>query len=216
MRLPGLQTALLAGVALLLLALAVPNSIASLWELRPAAYLESAQATKKALTAEQLNVIKPELEAALHVRETAQTFENLAIVNMHLARLAGSDDKQRAALLADAARALRSSLAYACANPYVWLYLAEIGAKLHQDPNVITDELAMSLLTGRAENGLYLERLNLAFEFYPAANDDTRALIAQQLRLAWQSKRNEILKLVLHYKMDAVLSAALSYTPAGR
>lgn len=213
---PRWQAAFLFGAAVLLLALAAPRLVASLWELRPLAYLDSAQTANVELTDRQLDIIKPELEEALQAVETAHNFENLARVSLHLAKLSGAREKQRRMLLAEAEQALRSSLAYACANPYAWLHLALISKQLGKDSKVITEALAMSFLTGRAEAGLYIERLNLAFEYYPAMNNDNRSLIAQQLRLAWKSRRNEVLKLALHYQMEEALSAALSHSPANR
>lgn len=210
-----LQAAFLFTVALIVLTLAVPRLIASLWELRPAAYLDSSSASS-ALTTQQLLVIKPELVQALNIFETAHNYENLGLVNQRLAQLSDAAEERRSALLLESEQAIRSSLALSCANPYAWLNLALLDRQLGKEPEVIIDALSMSLLTGRAETRLYLERLQLAFEYYPAVAGDIAPLLAQQLRLAWKDKRNEVLQLVLKYKMQTVLSAALSYTPADR
>lgn len=212
---PKLQAALLFIAASIVLMLAVPRLIASLWELRPIAYLESSSANS-GLTVQQLQIIKPELQQALDTIATAHNFENLAIVNLRLAQFSDTAEQPRHALLAEAESAARSSVALACANPYAWLNLALLEKSLGKDPKAVTEALTMSLLTGRAEAGLYMERLKLAFEYYPAINADTTQLLNQQLRLAWKSKRNEVLKLVMHYKMQKVLSSALAYAPVGR
>jgi hypothetical protein len=211
--LPRIQAFALPAAALAVLALAAPRLTASLWELRPAAYLDSLSA-KVALTGQQLNVIKPELQQALAVIETAHGFESLAMVNLRLARLADMPQERRTVLLEEAKRAIRSGLAYGCGNPYAWLNLALIEKQLGKEPKAVIDAVAMSILTGRADAGLYLDRLDLALNFYSAADDEAKSLIAQQLRLAWKHRRKEILKLVMAYKKEAVLSAALSYSSA--
>lgn len=212
---PKLQLVLLFVAALMVLMLAVPRLIASLWELRPIAYLDSSP-TNSGLTEQQLRIIKPELQQALDAIATAHNFENLAIVNLRLAQFSDKVEVPRHALLAEAENAVQSGVAQACANPYAWLNLALLEKRLGKDPKTVTDALMMSLLTGRAEEGLYMERLNLAFEYYPSLNTDTAPLINQQLRLAWKSKRNDVLKLVMQYKMQKVLSAALAYASGGQ
>jgi hypothetical protein len=210
---PKIQALALLGTAAAVLALAAPRLTASLWELRPAAYLDSLSG-KIALTGQQLEIIKPELQQALDSKETAHGFESLGTVNQRLAQLAGLP-QERAKLLAEAENAMRSSLAYASANPYAWLNLALIEKQLGKEPKAVIDAVAMSVLTGRAEANLYLDRLDLALDYYAAADAEAKSLIAQQLRLAWQHRRKEILKLVVAYKKEAVLSAALAYSSSG-
>jgi hypothetical protein len=212
---PKIQAAALLGTGAILLALAAPRLTASLWELRPAAYLDSLSA-KAEITGQQLAVIKPELQQALDVLETAHYLESLGAVNQRLAHIAGITPERRRTLLEEAENALRSSLAYACANPYAWLNLALVEKQLDRESKTVIDAVSLSILTGRAEAGLYLERLNLAFDYYPSADDETRSLIAQQLRATWKHRRNELLKLVVAFKKETVLSAALSYSPTGR
>jgi hypothetical protein len=205
----------LLGTGVTVLALAAPRLTASLWELRPAAYLDSLS-VKTELTGQHLEVIKPELDRALNVIETAHYFESLGAVNQRLAHVTGIPPERRHALLEEAENAMRASLAHSCANPYAWLNLALIEKQLGKEPQTIIDAVAMSILTGRAEAGLYMDRLNLALDYYSAADDEAKSLIAQQLRLAWKYRRNELLKLVAAYKKEAVLSAALSYSSAGQ
>jgi hypothetical protein len=198
--------------ALILTALAVPRFNASLWELWPDAFLDSLPAGTVG-NIKQLQAIKLELEAAINISATARALENLGVVNTKLAEASESETAFRHKVLLQAEQALQASLTYSCANPYAWFELAQVRMGLGRKDEDIVRAVAMSMLTGRAESSLYLQRLNLALKYYQAADDETRSLIAQQLRLSWKLKRNEVLKLVLHYHREDVISAALSYSP---
>lgn len=204
------QVLALLSCGLFVLVLALPRLTASLWEIRPDAYLDSLT-TNKRISEMELQEIKPELQQAISYKETAHAYENLGNVNLQLAKTLNQEPGRRLELLHQAKTALQASLAHACANPYAWQSLAHLEAQIGGKPKDVVDALEMSMLTGRSEAELYLGRINLAFMFYQAADDDARSLIAQQLRLAWKVKRNEVIKLAMQYNKEDVLSSALAY-----
>ena len=98
---------------------------------------------------------------------------------------------QQAATLAEAARLKAASraatvrgLAEAPVQPSAWLRLANLR---QQDGDAIGAgrALRLSLLTGPMVPAILPDRLRLAFALWPMLDDDTRALVPHQIRLAW-------------------------------
>lgn len=81
---------------------------------------------------------------------------------------------------------LVQSLEASPANPRGWLQLAYITMLLSQSPEQTNDYFKMSVKTGAHEPLLVYYRLQLAMTLWPYFDEESKALVIDQIKTAWQ------------------------------
>ena len=130
---------------------------------------------------------------ALTVLERASTWSTLGLA---LALQAdASPPEQRPALLGRADAALRTSLSLAPANPYVWTRLAIVRQSEGAEDVELVRYLRLSWRTGPNEERLLVPRIGLALKHWGTITELDRSRVFRDIRVAWDSRRDEILPL---------------------
>jgi hypothetical protein len=83
-------------------------------------------------------------------------------------------------------KAGEESVRRAPAKPRAWLRIARLRAYLGQADAQVIAPLKMSILTGRVEPTLLLSRLQLAYDYLPRLDPETRSLLRDQTVMAWR------------------------------
>lgn len=78
------------------------------------------------------------------------------------------------------------SLRLAPAQAAVWLRMATIRWILHDEPEAIIEPWKMSVFTGRTYSTLYTRRVEIGLAFLDQLDEEGRAMLRDQVRLAWK------------------------------
>lgn len=78
------------------------------------------------------------------------------------------------------------SLRTAPAQSSLWLRLAAIRWVLHDEPETIIEPWKMSVFTGRSHSSLYAHRVEIGMAHLEYLDQEGRAMLRDQLRLAWK------------------------------
>jgi len=104
-------------------------------------------------------------------------------------------------------RSFETLLKSSPAMPREWLRLAWIHSALKHPVSDVIDAWRMSIHTGRAEHHLYLSRLKLGLRYVGFLVEDDRALLREQLLLAWKYRQREMKEHIASdtFEMETIL-----------
>ena len=104
---------------------------------------------------------------------------------------------------------LKTGLALAPANPFVWTRLAYAQSLLTGPSPSVASALRMALLTARYEPRLLFIRLELCLRSWSYFKSDDHQLVFQQVRLAWRKNGRRLVDLAVETGQVNVVRAAL-------
>jgi hypothetical protein len=99
-----------------------------------------------------------------------------------------------AALLASATRDAERAIAGAPGYSPGWLMLADLRREAGAPAKEVAQLLKISILTAPFDPYRVLGRLNIGFSVYPSLDDEGRDLLASQVRMAWRSVPEDLVK----------------------
>lgn len=102
---------------------------------------------------------------------------------------------RRAAYRSAEAEAMES-LRQAPAQAAVWLRTATIRWILHDEPESIIEPWKMSVYTGRTQTRLYIRRVEIGLAFLGSMDEEGRAMLRDQVRLAWKLYPGGLIRLI--------------------
>ena len=182
-------TALAAG--LLLVALALPRTVAAILQ-APGEDVLAALGRGERPPQPRLAVAIAGHRGALDWQDNADIHVDLGALTLARAGDASLPAPVRYAFLDAAIRQLRTGLALGPARPYAWTQYAEAELMRNGAQARIDAPLRLSLMTGRYEPRLILQRVELGFFADRILKDDMRAAIRDQVRLASEAQPRQL------------------------
>lgn len=85
------------------------------------------------------------------------------------------------------------ALESAPAQPEAWMRVALVRSILRDEPETVLEPWKMSVFTGRTHSTLVVPRAGLGMMYLELMDSETRAMLRDQLLLAWQLKPGELL-----------------------
>ncbi len=149
--------------------------------------------------------------AALGWIESGRAWTDLGLAQMRLANKAGLDGGRR--LLEESVSSLRRGLALAPANSFAWARLAYVELARGGPSTAVTEALNMSMLTAPYEPRLLYSRLDLSLLVWRQFDEEGRALVAQQVRYAWEMSRTRLARLAQKRNASRTVADALADDP---
>ena len=210
---PAAALAFLVGVGALYLAL--PRTVAAILKLPGNPVLTRVQ-EQKPVDGLALETLVATRKQALIWAESGRDSAVMGLAQLLLAR--GTDDAQGydQALVTDAIGSLREGLALGPASPHAWTRLAYADLVANGPSARVASALEMSLATAPFEPRLLRVRVELCLWAWPYLSPEVRRLVDEQIRLAWQRTRPELVVIARHTGRENVVRAALSDDAAGR
>ena len=150
-------------------------------------------------------------EAALGWIESGREWTDLGLAQMRLAERAGPDGGAR--LLDESATSLRRGLALAPANSFAWARLAYVELGRGGPSPAVIEALKMSMLTASYEPRLLYSRLDLSLLVWRQFDEEGRALVARQIRYAWELSRPRLARLAQKRNSTRIVADALAGVP---
>ena len=150
---------------------------------------------------------EPLMERARHaysVHEDYRYLEGLSLLYYLRAIDETTYPWQRGPALYQAAAIGADAVARNPIQPATWLRIAQSRAALGGMENDVITALEMSILTGRVEPGLLLQRLELAYAYLPVLSAETRTLVRDQTELAWRLQPRKLAKAMQEGRLDAL------------
>lgn len=209
-RLPAALIALVAGLALL--TLAVPRTIASVVMLPGDPILNAVQGGGE-VSEPELKVLMDSRQAALAWIDSGRLWTDLGLARLRLARKAGFRGVEGRGLLDDAFSSLRHGLALAPANPFAWARLGYVRLLRHGRSQAAAEALKMSILTGSHLPRLMFSRLRLSLMMWRYFDGEGRDLVKGQVRLAWKASPQKLVRLARRRKAEKIARRALADVP---
>lgn len=80
------------------------------------------------------------------------------------------------------------------AQPEAWLRMATVRSILRDEPEAVIAPWRMSVFTGRTHSTLLAPRVGVALPYLEFMDGETRAMLRDQLLLAWSLKPNDLLR----------------------
>jgi hypothetical protein len=80
------------------------------------------------------------------------------------------------------------------AQPQAWLRIAMVRSILHDEPETILEPWKMSIFTGRTHSTLMVPRVGIGLPYVDSMDSEARAMLRDQLLLAWVLKPNDLLR----------------------
>jgi hypothetical protein len=208
--LPAAVLAFVAGVSLLFLG--VPGAIDAILMLSANRSLERIQ-TGQPVLLEEFSLIIASEKQSIFWDESGRNWTDLALAQLLLAEEIGFDDEASGDLLTEARTSLKTGLALAPANPYAWTQLAYLEYKISGPSAALAVALKIAILTGPYTALLLFDRLELCFIAWPYFASDARALVFEQVRLAWADDPKRLVTLARDYHQIGLVRTALSSPP---
>lgn len=150
-------------------------------------------------------------EAALGWIESGRAWTDLGLAQVRLANKAGLDGGRR--LLEESVSSLRRGLGLAPANSFAWARLAYVELARGGPSTAVTEALNMSMLTAPYEPRLLYSRLDLSLLVWRQFDEEGRALVAQQVRYAWEMSRPRLARLAQKRNASRIVADALADDP---
>jgi hypothetical protein len=101
------------------------------------------------------------------------------------------------------------SLRQAPAQSALWLRLATIRWVLRDEPETIVEPWKMSIFTGRSHSSLYAYRVELGLAFLGYLDQEGRAMLRDQLRLAWKIRPGTLVQVLARRDPQLLLTRDL-------
>ena len=142
----------------------------------------------------QLEALRARAREAIAVHPHHRYWEGLSLLHF----VAAADPRKRLYERRDAfeasIRAGEASLGLAPAQPRAWLRVARARAWLRYQPEQVIEALKMAIYTGRVEPALVHARLELGFAYLPRMDAEARAMLRDQLLLAWRMRPRDLVR----------------------
>ena len=171
--------------ACLLLALAVPRSVAAVLALPGDPWLRLVQRGEP-IGDRGHRILRKTRVAAASWSADPRLRTDRALADLAEALAEDGPRARREALIADADRALVEGLSGAPANPFAWARLAQARGLGGASGEALRPLFGMSLATGPAVRRLAVGRTVLGLTIWPALNEADRAGLRRQADLAWR------------------------------
>ncbi len=89
-----------------------------------------------------------------------------------------------------------STLRSSPAQPAAWMRLVTIRWILHDEPGNIVQPWRMSVFTGRTDSALLAQRIQAGLAFFPYMDEETAAMLRDQIWLAWRSQPGSLMGVI--------------------
>lgn len=204
--------ALAAMLALLLIVLAVPRTIAALLTMPSSAVLRNLQ-NQEPVGVEDLETVVRAQRRGLALVGDGRLATDLGLAELLIAERLPAEDPDVAARFGNATTALKDGLALAPGNPYAWARLAYAEARQQGWTPLALSSLRLALLTSPYDPRLLWSRLRLGFLAWPYMPADDRDIVFQQIRWAFDENPKELARLAADADRVNVVRAALLRLP---
>ena len=104
--------------------------------------------------------------------------------------------RERRAAYRNAEMAAMESLRRAPAQSALWLQLGTVRWILHDEPETIIEPWKMSVFTGRTFSTLYTQRVEIGLAFLAQLDEEGRAMLRDQARLAWKLHPGRLIRVL--------------------
>lgn len=208
--LSGLSAAVLiaATVGIILIWMAAPHLMSSIYTPTQEYRLTLADSgDRRAILA--LNTLERDLQTALAIRETGRNWSRLGAVRLALAMAAGPQSDNGRGHLDDSIDALGRGLSLAPHQPYSWTQLLQASLLRHGLSDESGRLLKMAILTGPSEPALVLARVDIGLYAWRRLDEETREVLAGQIRLAGMRDLKALLDLTRRRHALSQVRAAL-------
>jgi len=199
-----------------ILYLAMPQMIAAFILLPGNGILGRIQKGEDVSRAELLILAESRRSAANWV-DSGRILTDLALAQIELAKIADFSSAAGRRSLDEAIVSVKHGLSLGPANAYAWARLAYLLIVQSNDAVGAADALRMSILVGPHERSLTLWRIQLCLTIWPYIDEDTRSLVAQQIRAHWNiigwEKRKEFARIIRSHEAQGTVRRALKTLP---
>lgn len=199
-------------MALALIVLALPRTVAALLTIPSAAILRSLQ-NQETVDIEDLENVVSGQRRGLSLVADGRLATDLGLAELLIAERLTSDDPAVPTHFTNATNALKQGLALAPGNPYAWARLAYAEARQQGWTPLALSSLRLALLTSPYDPRLLWSRLRLGFLAWPYMQPDDRDIVLQQIRWAYDENPKELARLAVDADRVNVVRAALLRLP---
>lgn len=182
--------------SLLLVAFSLPRLMAGLKMTYPNTVYQQLS-TDKLVANEIIVQARVDAEEALAWNQSGFTW---AVIAYYLHELIYSDEysvEDYLELASIAELANKNSLLLSVVEPYVWYRLGLIHFIYDKQDTANVNFLKLSMYTARVEPDLLILRLTFLAHYLNSLDDELKGLMLDQIRLAWQFKKHDLLNLVI-------------------
>ena len=199
-------------MALALIVLALPRTVAALLTIPSAAILRSLQ-NQETVGVEDLEKVVSGQRRGLSLVADGRLATDLGLAELLIAERLPADDPAVPTHFTNATNALKQGLALAPGNPYAWARLAYAEARQQGWTPLALSSLRLALLTSPYDPRLLWSRLRLGFLAWPYMQPDDRDIVLQQIRWAYDENPKELARLAVDADRVNVVRAALLRLP---
>jgi len=180
-------------LAIILLALAWPRLKASLHYLPVQAAIDRYWIDRKKAV-EQMGGLQQRARESAQMHAHQRYWEGLNLLYLLQASAPGISLSEQREAYDQSILAADLSLALAPVQPRLWMRKAQALNWSSFTSGPAIDAFKMSVYTGRVEPQLFMARLQLGYGRLNAMDDEARGLLADQTQLAWEMRRNDLLR----------------------
>ncbi len=198
-------------VAAALIALSVPRVMSAFNSFASGPILGKIQ-SQKHVTPKKLRILIKSQNHGLKWMETSRRWTDLAQAKILLAN-ATKDREERRKLYSEAEEALQRGLDISPSSPFAWTRLAYIDLVLNGLSPSVARELRMALTVAPFSPRLLFPRLQLVFVSWSQFDRSDRAVILDQIRLAWGVNPKRLTRIAVDFKRTGLVKAALLKSP---
>lgn len=191
-------------ICCVMLLLAVPRFIASLYALYPQAALKQMQEN---LPEDVYENSIADLTRALNWYEDADYWQTQAAFYLKLFNMGG--DQKR---LKQAQDAIIRGLKLLPVDPYAWLRLAMADSALGETNEKVLADLRLSFYAGRVEPDLLLARFAFVYDYF--GDQEIRKIWQQQIPIVWRFQGEQLIQFVVrHPEAKVLVEQAFIHSP---
>ncbi len=198
-------------LAATLITLSVPRVMAAFNSFSSGPILDKIQ-FRKDVGPQKLRVLIDSQIRGLKWMKTSRRWTDLGQAEILLANMT-KKRKERRKLYFEAEAALQRGLAISPSNPFAWTRLAYIDLALNGVSPSVVRKLRMALTAAPFSPRLLFPRLQLILVTWSQFDRSDRALILDQIRLAWRFNPRRLTKAAINLKRTGLVKAALFRTP---
>ncbi len=198
-------------LAAALIWLSVPRLMAAFNSFSSGPVLDRIQ-SRKDVGPEKLRLLIESQKRGLKWMETSRRWTDLGQAKFLLAT-SSRDREERRKLYSEAGDALRKGLAISPSSPFAWTRLAYIDLALNGVSQNTVQNLRMALTVAPFSPRLLFPRLQLILLSWSRFDRSDRALILDQIRLAWRFNPRRLAKMAVDLRRTGLVKAALFRTP---
>ncbi|MFO1157084.1 MAG: hypothetical protein U1E43_10075 [Rhodospirillales bacterium] len=198
--------------AVILIGLGLPRTIGVLVSASGEPVLRKLQ-DQQPVDVQQLRTLIDAQESAAFWLSDGRVLTDLGLGALLLSESLPKDDPEAARSLQQAIVALEEGVARAPANPYAWSRLAYARAMAEGWSPRAVAALRLALITAPYEPRLLWARLRMTMLAWMQLASEDREVVFQQVRWAWDSNPEELVRLALEAKQVNLVRAALMRSP---